>query len=171
MNLEIEIINKIKEIKIKENELLIRISGVTQDVLKEQLSEEYYDLQQKNIMLESQLESIRNIIYTNIILSSENDLYVYYELQFKKEYDIISALERTNNIDIKKLLIINRIKPITDRRSMINFLTFYKHKLIVKNLENFVIEQIGNDELPALYLYNFTLSRENFLFGIYAVLN
>lgn len=158
-----ELSEKLNKLKSEEIELLKRITGITQYVLKEQLADEYTDLSNNILITEQQLTQFNQMLLDKIFSEMYNDLFTYYSLQFKKNNNLITSIELTNNTSIQSNILANRLripKDITDRRTLIILLNFLNCSLVVKNLENITLDIIGNYSYPKLNLYLFTISKD-----------
>jgi hypothetical protein len=120
----------------KQTELLMRISGLTDCVLIEQVQEEYLMLENKIAIAEEvEIKKKIQIIY--------EDLLKFYHDQYT-ESDIITALEKTNKLDLHAIMSKHRIRPqIKSRKDLCTISNTIKKKIIVCDLENRIVDEIG----------------------------
>jgi len=140
----------IQLIKLYEQQstLINRICGVTDSVLKDQLAEEYRDLEYNITNTENQYYHNK---FNEIIIEHIN----YYNRMFYKT-DIITALEKTNNIDINTILQKKRLRipKLDNRRSLLLLANELSSIIVVKDLESRIVDCIGNTkESKKKYLY------------------
>ena len=118
----------------KINALYIRMVCVTDDILREQLAVEY------SVLVEEQeLENER--------LLKEKRL-----TEKRAKYSICSLQDLLikSNIDVNEIYKTYRLRPLTtlsDRRTLVPFLQAFNAKLIVKDIDDNIIDTINNGEI------------------------
>ena len=168
MNAIIDRINVLYDIQ---KNLVIRISGLSDYILKEQAYEEYnlLDLEIKQYETDYHNKFIENII--------SNHKQYYYD-QYKFTSDIVKALTRniTEYKTLTHIIQTRRIKlpkNIHDRRTFFYFANALNCLIDVKDLEEYSIMTIGDPNNKPKPLYINIFSRwddytimENILYGI-----
>ena len=150
----------------QQNDLVQRIAGLTDYILKEQVQEEFVMLEEKIAKIREQVET-RSLHEKLVEICKEH--VAYYKTQFILEKNMVTAIEKTNNIDLTLLLNKHRLripKGLNNRRDLCIMANALKKVVVVKDLEGIIIDQIGNWEkndslvdLPVLILYVFFFSK------------
>jgi hypothetical protein len=84
----------------------------------------------------------------------KKDLYNFYEKQFIPA-DIITCIEKTNNVDLRSIIKKMRIRipaDLTQRKELCNLLDAINKQLIVLDYESVIIDTIGK-EAPPIKIY------------------
>ena len=143
---ELSLVEKINLCNVNLNNILHRLSAVSDLVLKEQLGEECIELENDLSLYTMQLTQLTTIIYQDIFSKGIDDLYIFYLGQFKPEENQIIALEKTNNISIMHLVKKFRIRIIPDyidRKNLIDISTMLKCKIIIKDMQNIILDVVN----------------------------
>lgn len=123
----------------KKNELIIRIAGVTDEILMEQLREEYQ-------MLDEKIQRAEQAAWNELFVAMCDDIREFYACQFKPESNIIQALEITNNVKLEDICQRSRIrapKSMLDRRQLCILADALKKKIVVRDIEGYTLDTIG----------------------------
>lgn len=141
---------KLARLENKQSELITRIAGLTDEILLEQCQEEYN-------MNENEIKNLEKEIYKCKFDKMIDDHIAFYTFQYKREKSIITALEKTNNIDIRSLIRNKRLrepKDLSNRRELCMLATELKKNIVITDMENINIDTIGpfSDENDTLKL-------------------
>lgn len=123
------------------NNLIARISGVSDYVLQEQLAEEY------TMLLERIHEAENKYVQEQIasIAAEHKDFYLH---QYKEEPDITSALDLSNpDQKIREFIKSQKLRPptlLSDRRTLCMLANHLNQRIAIKDLESYTIDEIGN---------------------------
>jgi hypothetical protein len=133
------------ELNNKLVDLMIHMVNITDDVLREQLQEEY--------------EILENAIKHQEYQELKNKELLYYQSLFQCS-TLSKSIEMNNNIDINELCIKHHLRPLTtiDSYTLIAFLQAQNATLIIYDMANNIINQIGKGTL-AYYIYVYCLER------------
>ena len=116
------------------NTIIVKIVSISDDVLKQQLHDEYLEV-------EDMINEKTNILYTE---SLHQELYLMYISQleyYKTQYTVCSLTDLLPNTSIQRL---RQLTTLSDKRTLIPFLQANNLKLIVKDMELVTIDIIGN---------------------------
>jgi hypothetical protein len=122
----------------KLNRILVDIVSVTDDVRREQLQDEYFEVEAQ--ILEEK-ESI-----------NRND----YMSKYKK-CSLIEALDYTNGIDVVEICNKYKLRPLTtleNTRTLAPFLSATDSQLVIRDMEGVVVDKIGRGTVMyTVYVY------------------
>jgi hypothetical protein len=125
------------------NKLIVRISAVTDDILLEQLREEYQMME--SYIMENEKEYLHALFKSMTNIHKKN-----YSSQFIEESDIIDVLAITNEkINLYQIIDKHRMrrpKTIKDRRLLLQLTQILKCNIIIKDLESYIIDILGKNE-------------------------
>lgn len=135
---------KIKKKLEQKNDLIIRISSLSDEILLEQARAEFLELE---IYIDS-LE-IEYIHWYFVCLSKEYRR--FYEEMFEPETDIIISMERNNkelfeNMSLLKYMIDNRLRiptGIKDRRLLAMLSNTIGRQILILDMESIIFDDIG----------------------------
>lgn len=149
-----------KKIQEEHDNLLIRTVSVTDDILKEQLREEYLNTAEQLAESEIGLNFLETQIKTEMLNESIIDFKEFYERQFKI-VDLITCISTLNKIDMVSIASKNRLRiPATlkQQRELAMFANTLNYKFIILDYEGFTIDEIGKGTNP-LYIHSLCFSR------------
>jgi hypothetical protein len=128
----------------EKNNLILRICGLSDEILQEQAADEYSMLEQRIIQTEKEYADAQ---VNEKVVSMIRDHTHYYENMFKKEPDVITALEITNDIDLRSLIKQHRLRAPTtlaDRRLLVILANTLKIKITIVDMESVVLDVVPN---------------------------
>lgn len=141
-----EVKNNIDKLQSEHDELMIRIAGLSDDVLKEQARENYQILCDKL--------ATQNSLYSRYLMEKiAREHKEQYHNKFTQINDFINAFTITNNLSTT-ILIDNRLRAprnIMDRRSMLIISQVLNCQIIIKDLESEIIDEIGDESNTKKY--------------------
>jgi hypothetical protein len=124
-------------------ELIIRIASVSDNILREQLREEY-------VLLKTVLDDNNSKYLNKQLAYTSNEHKELYRKQFIDEYDIVDALVITNKKrNIYQLFKKHRIrqpKTIQERRLLLHLTDVLKANIDVKDMEGYIVDTIGRND-------------------------
>jgi hypothetical protein len=128
----------------RHNDLLLRVINVTDDVLQEQLREEYLTLEEKLKISELELSEFKKIYMAEYIKDWALEVEKFYEYHFV-ESSLANELARQGlNIDLEtKKLRMRPIGSLRQSRELCMLLNTLNKKIIVLNYLGNVVETIG----------------------------
>lgn len=151
-----EVKNNINSLQVEHDELLIRIAGLSDNVLKEQAVENYQILCNKL--------ATQNSLYSHYLMERmSHDHKEQYYNKFTQINNFINAFTMVNNLSTT-ILEDNRLrapKNIMDRRSMLIISQVLNCQIIIKDLESEIIDEIGaaTDSTKKYILYVWLFDR------------
>lgn len=156
----INLYNVLSNLEKEQNNLILRISGVTRVDLLEELQEEYEELCQHICLKKSEIDAYETEQKKYTLEKMVIDTQDFYTSQFKKTNSLVEALDITNKIDMMELCKVNRLRPIStyDRHKLCTFATMLKRKIVILDLENIQVDLIGNPTHQELKLYLYCMS-------------
>jgi hypothetical protein len=138
----------------KYKNLIIRISGVTDDVLKEQLQEECVMLEERIQIEASKIQATVDAIkqveiqkFEEFLLTFVSDHKEFYRTQFIKEEDLVLALEITNNKrNLSNMFKQNRLRAptkLSQRKELLYIANTLNWFITVCDMESLPVDTIG----------------------------
>ena len=122
----------------KLNKILVDIVSVTDDIRREQLQEEYVEIEAALIVEKEFTE-----------LQSYQSLY--------KTCSLSEALEQSNNINVSEICKNYKLRPLTtldNTRLLAPFLSACNATLVIKDMEGMVVDKIGKgDKEYTVYIF------------------
>lgn len=116
------------------NTIIVKIVSISDDVLKQQLHDEYLEV-------EAMINEKTNILYSE---SLHYELHLMYTSQleyYKAQYTACSLAELLPNTSIQRL---RQLTTLSDKRTLIPFIQACNLKIVVKDMELVTIDTIGN---------------------------
>jgi hypothetical protein len=129
----------------KLNKILVDIVSVTDEVRREQLQDEYFEVEAALIELSTKEKEVRD--KQEGLLIKENELDIYKNLY--KETSLVEALENINNINVSEICKKFKLRPLTNlenTRTLIPFLSAVNATLVIKDMEDVLVDSIGKGE-------------------------
>jgi hypothetical protein len=129
----------------KHNTLLCRISGVTDLVLQEQLSEEYVIIEEKLSVAQAKFNEAERLLVESLLSDWYGDYLEFYRNQFVNE-EPIKCIEKTNNVSILDTAIKMRLRVPTsmkNKRELHLIATTLKKKIKIFSYDGIEIDCIG----------------------------
>lgn len=153
-------VQKHKKIQDEHDSLLVRTISVTDDVLREQLREEYLGASEQLALSEVELNFLETQIRNELLNALVIDFKEFYIEQFKI-VDFVTAINTINNIDMGTIASKNRLRlptSLKQQRELSIFANALNYKFVIMDYEGFVVDEIGKGSEP-LYLYSLCFSR------------
>lgn len=138
---------KLQKLEEQKVALITRISGVSIPILKEQLQEEYLELEKLIAKERSLQDQYELMLWKDIISDSINTYKKYCQAQYESTDELLYAIETTNSItdleaDIKTARV-RPVKSITDRRNLSILVQALNRRLVIRNIERDILDTIG----------------------------
>jgi hypothetical protein len=137
--------NKLAKLNDDLNNLMSRIAGVTDDVLKEQLSEDFINLDTQISMTKIMIEDTTNQ-YTSLLFERHTAEHrSFYADQFVNT-DIITCLEKTNNVEIRNSIKKLRLRPpatLKQKRELCLIANAFNVTIHLVDYEGLYLDYIG----------------------------
>ena len=128
----------------KLNRILVDIVSVTDDVRREQLQEEYFEIQSQ-LLEEKELTSLD-----------------FYRRRYRVT-SLVEALEVTNGIDVAEICNKYKLRPLTtleNTRTLVSFLSAVDATLVIRDMEGVLVDTVGRGSREYnLYVYCLSRSR------------
>ena len=122
----------------KINKILVDIVSVTDEIRREQLQDEYFELEAQ-LIHEKELSSI----------DSYKTLY--------KKCSLSDSLDHTNNINVSDICKSFKLRPLTtldNTRTLVPFLSALNATLLIKDMEETLVDTIGKGTVEyTVYIY------------------
>lgn len=149
-----------KKIQDEHDSLLVRTISVTNDVLREQLRDEYITASEKLAISDVKLNfletQIRNELFSEMVV----DFKEFYIRQFEIT-DLINVVNKINKIDMATLAEKNRLRlptSLKQQRELAIFANALNYKFVILDYEGFVADEIGKGT-NLLYIYSLCFTR------------
>ena len=129
------------------NNLICRISGITDIVLQEQLSEEYLMIEEQLSVAQAKFNEAERLLIESLFSDWYGDYLEFYRNQFVNE-EPIKCIEKTNNVSILDLATKMRLRIPTsmkNRRELHLIATTLKKKIKILSCDGLEIDNIGLD--------------------------
>lgn len=126
----------------KLNRILVDIVSVTDDVRREQLQEEYFEIQ------------------TQLLEEKEVTSLDFYRSRYRVT-SLVEALDSTNGIDVSEICGKYKLRPLTtleNTRTLVAFLSAVDVTLVIRDMEGVLVDTIGRGTREYV-LYVYCLSR------------
>lgn len=139
------ILNKLNE---QHANLLCRLVGVSDDVLREQLREEYLAVENQIAETTAIIDSLDKQSIAELSKNIFDDMRDFYVHQFKPTESIIEAIDITNQIDLHAIAQQYRIRlptGITDRRTLCLLTNILNRQIRLVDYEGILIDTIGKE--------------------------
>lgn len=137
--------NTLRLLYEERNNLIIRIAGVSDEIIKLQLQEEYSILDQKINTYEEE--------YCILFIEDlTKDFIEYYESMYNKT-NLTNSIKHINDIDLDLSKYRLREPNLSDRRSLILLSNTLNKQIIIYDMEQNIIDEIGkttNDKLKII---------------------
>lgn len=128
----------------KLNRILVDIVSVTDDVRREQLQEEYFEIQSQ-LLEEKELTSLD-----------------FYRRRYRVT-SLVEALEVMNGIDVAEICNKYKLRPLTtleNTRTLVAFLSALDATLVIRDMEGVLVDTVGRGTVVYnLYVYCLSRSR------------
>ena len=137
--------NELKKMQNEHDNIIMRIVGVSDETLKEQLGIDYVNLANKMNLTEAILNNARSE-FLAAKLNQEHDSYY---INMFNDADPITCLEKTNEINIREILQKKKIrepKSIEQKRELCFIANDLNSKIILIDHESNFIDYIGKGE-------------------------
>lgn len=136
---------ELTEVKQLHDTLICRISGVSDLVLREQLSDEYMNLEEKLSILQAKYDEAEKL-YIDYIVSEWYDEFVsFYKNQYIED-TMITCMEKTNKIQLTEFLNKNRMRiptSLKNKRELCMIANTIKKKINIVDFTGVVLDTIG----------------------------
>ena len=136
-------------ITTKHNDLLCRISGVTDTILQEQLSEEYIILDEQVSVVQAKFNEAEKLLIDVLISDWYAEYLEFYRNQFTTD-ELITCIEKTNNIKLSdelKRLRIRIPKSIDSKRELYIIASSLNKKISILSYDGYEIDYIGTKDV------------------------
>jgi hypothetical protein len=125
--------------------LLLRIVGVTDYILLEQLQQDCIDIENTILVTKASCKELEQVIALKISEDIKNSHIEFYSKQFKIS-DPITCLEKTNNITLRDFIKNKRLRlpeNITQKRELCIIANDLNKKIVLLDYEGNIIDYIG----------------------------
>lgn len=140
--------NKLYKLEKEHENLLLRIVGVTDSLLRDQLRQDFIDVENNIKELNLEINNIKQIVMIEIAEDIKQDHLLFYNNQFVND-DPITCIEKTNNICLREIIIKKRMRippDITYRREVCLIANEINKKIVLLDYESNVIDYIGKGD-------------------------
>lgn len=147
--------HELSEITEQHNNLICRISGISDPILQEQLSEEYVMIEEQLSTAQAKFNEAEKLLVESLISDWYGDYLEFYRKQFI-ENNPIRCIEKTNHIEISALIERMRLRIPTsmkNKRELHLIAITLKKKIRLLSFDGTEIDTMGSDSSDTLNLY------------------
>lgn len=142
--------------------LLLRIVGVTDYILLEQLQQDCINIENAILVTKASCKELEQVMLLKILEDIKNSHMQFYSKQFKIS-DPITCLEKTNNITLRDFIKNKRLRlpeNIKQKRELCIIANELNKKIVLLDYESSIIDYIGKG-IEEIKLYCKCFSRFN----------
>lgn len=138
----------LKNLNEQHANLLCRLVGVSDDILREQLREEYIAVENSIAETTAKIESLDKQAINELSKNIFDDMRDFYVHQFRAVDSIIEAINVTNQVDLSLIAQQHRVRlptSISDRRTLCLLTTVLNRQIKLLDYEGILIDTIGRE--------------------------